>query len=74
MEKVLIGYKRCDDTYVYVGQIDKYNISVTTVMEKAIDFKTKEIAQTVCEYLGVEEKYHTYLPIKVTINLEEVSE
>lgn len=66
MTKYLIGYKQADDSYVYVGSIDCKNISVTPLMDNAIDFVSKEHAVSVCNYLAIDNKQFKVIEIKIT--------
>lgn len=70
MSNVLIGYKQGDNNYVFVSNIGKRSISVTTVMEEAIEFNNKVLAENVCNYLNNKDQEHNYvaLEIEITIN------
>lgn len=67
MKKYLIGYKQADDSYVYVGSIDCKNITVTPLMDNAIDFTNKEHATSVCNYLNIDNTQFKVIEIEIII-------
>lgn len=72
MKKYLIGYKQGNGAYVYVNSINDYSISVTINTDNAIEFFSEKIATNLCEFLNLKNKEQTYLPLMVTIDVEEV--
>jgi len=72
MKKYLIGYKQANDSYVYVNTIEQYNIRVGNIVEAGLDFVNETMATNVCEFLNKKDMEHTYVPIIVTTNIEEI--
>lgn len=72
MKKYLIGYKQGNGEYVYVSSITDYNISVTLDNDNAVGFFNEEISKNICNYLNLRDSEKTYIPLIVTVNIEEV--
>lgn len=71
MSNVLIGYKQGDNNYVFVSNIGKRSISVTTVMEEAIEFNKKALADNVCNFLNDKDQAHNYVALEIEIRINE---
>lgn len=71
MKKILIGYKQGDNNYAYLCYMSKRNVSVTTIMEETIEFSSKDLAQSICDYLNDKDKEHKYIALEINIEIKE---
>lgn len=71
MKKILIGYKQGDNNYAYLCYMSKRNVSVTTIMEEAIEFSGKDLAQSICNYLNDKDKEHEYITLEINVEIKE---
>lgn len=74
MTKYFIGYKQGNGEYVYVSSINDYSVSVTINYPNGIDFINEDNAKNVCDFLNDMDLEKTYIPLKVTTNVEEVTD
>lgn len=71
MKKILIGYKQRDNNYAYLFNISKRSLNVTTIMEEAIEFSNKDLAQSICDYLNDKDKEHKYIALEINVEIKE---
>jgi len=72
MTKNLVGYKQSNGVYVYVDSINEYSIGVTLNSDNALQFEDNEMASNMAQFLNFKQKENKYIPVKVTITVEEV--
>lgn len=72
MTKYYVGYTQGNGEYVYVSNIDYTNVRVTTVMDGAISFTTKELAEGLKDIASSLVANQDYKVLEITVDIKEV--
>ena len=68
----VVGYTQGNGEYVYVSDLDKYNVKVTTFLQSAISFEKEKLAKDMVAIAKSIYPNQDYVALKVDITIEEV--
>lgn len=72
MTKYYVGYTQGNGEYVYVSDIDKYNVKVTTILEGAIGFDNQELAKALVDIVKTIVSNQDYVVLEIKTTIKEV--
>ena len=72
MTKYYVGYTQGNGEYVYVSDIDKYNVKVSTILEGAIGFDNQELAKALVDIVKTIVSNQDYIVLEIKTTIKEV--
>lgn len=72
MTKYYVGYTQGNGEYVYVSDIDKYNVKVSTIIEGAISFDNKDLASALVDIVNTIVANQDYVVLEIKTTIKEV--
>lgn len=72
MTKYYVGYTQGNGEYVYVSDIDNYNVKVSTIIEGAIGFDNQELAKALVDIVKTIVSNQDYIVLEIKTTIKEV--